>query len=755
MRFKDEEGMRDAEEVARWGIQRVLDNAFRDAKENDLVGIAVNHPALDSEIYVPFGSTDQSTVGRVMELIENVQQSKKELTFSEDMEIRVTRITPPSGKGKRHLSGGRFSELFSKYSSGHGSTFIPILNNDYLCFARSVVVAKNRVQYYDLGDASVPFKKICEGERRVKQNSLQTQLAFGLMREAGLLSMVDSQCGIPEFKKIQAVLRKEGFALKVFSYEFNDAIIFDDEIEEAIPLYIYHHQNHFTPMSSPTILTGTDFFCDSCNRGYFHVEEHRCQKRCSFCLGPQRCKSDGKKPIKCDSCHRLFPSQYCFEKHKKSVEEAVAGHSKKRGAKHRKIWRDSVCNRLRRCCDCGKTVRKPLLFPPSRHHCGQAYCSTCGVYFEKKSGQHLCYMQPLEYIHEFGQPRIKRSKRGEEEEIEEPFDDPDDIETWVRQAEVADGEQPLNDSFIRPGERGEENRKTPEKPSLFMFFDFECTQSEQIGENRLGPVYLHQPDYCVVRKVCSICKDFWLGDCLVGACKDMTCSECKKRIPVNCGCRGEHITYFSGLECKKQFCDFLFQSKHRNYIACAHNSKGYDSQFILTYLIEDQKRIPKIVAKGLKILSIECMGIRIIDSFSFLPQSLASLPKTFGESELHKGYFPHFFNKPENFGYKGPYPPPDMYGVSAMLPSARSKFFQWYTTVKDNLFDFNEELRLYTESDVWVLLRCILRFNDLFYQVTGIHPIQSSLTIAMSCNQVFRKNFLKPEMIGVRNIFYK
>ncbi len=63
---------------------------------------------------------------------------------------------------------------------------------------------------------------------------------------------------------------------------------------------------------------------------------------------------------------------------------------------------------------------------------------------------------------------------------------------------------------------------------------------------------------------------------------------------------------------------------------------GYDAHFIIRWLVEN-KRIPRITPNGLKVLAMECMGVKIIDSFSFLPQSLASLPKTFNQPDLVKG----------------------------------------------------------------------------------------------------------------------
>jgi hypothetical protein len=56
--------------------------------------------------------------------------------------------------------------------------------------------------------------------------------------------------------------------------------------------------------------------------------------------------------------------------------------------------------------------------------------------------------------------------------------------------------------------------------------------------------------------------------------------------------------------------------------------------------------------------------------------ALAKFPKTFGLSELKKGYFPHFFNIPKNQYYKGPYPPPEDYGAEFMSVEDNKTFIK-------------------------------------------------------------------------------
>ena len=64
-----------------------------------------------------------------------------------------------------------------------------------------------------------------------------------------------------------------------------------------------------------------------------------------------------------------------------------------------------------------------------------------------------------------------------------------------------------------------------------------------------------------------------------------------------------------------------------------------------------------VIYRGAKSLSLKVpnWGIKFIDSLNFIPMALAKFPKTFGQDELCKGYFPHAFNKEENQNYIGTY----------------------------------------------------------------------------------------------------
>ena len=93
-------------------------------------------------------------------------------------------------------------------------------------------------------------------------------------------------------------------------------------------------------------------------------------------------------------------------------------------------------------------------------------------------------------------------------------------------------------------------------------------------------------------------------------------------------------------------------------------------------------------------MTLTANGIVIKDSCNFLPMPLADIPKAFGFSEMKKGYFPHYFNTPDNQNYVGPLPDHQYYGTSQMKPNARKRFFEWYYPLQQSnyVFDFKKEI---------------------------------------------------------------
>ena len=112
---------------------------------------------------------------------------------------------------------------------------------------------------------------------------------------------------------------------------------------------------------------------------------------------------------------------------------------------------------------------------------------------------------------------------------------------------------------------------------------------------------------------------------------------------------------FKGDDCVEQFGTWLLDGTHQGAIVIAHNLRGFD-RFLLWAYFYKECFLPKLILNGAKMMSMELeeAEIKFRDSLNFLPMPLKALPKTFGLTELKKGYFPHFFNRRENQIYVGP-----------------------------------------------------------------------------------------------------
>ena len=261
-----------------------------------------------------------------------------------------------------------------------------------------------------------------------------------------------------------------------------------------------------------------------------------------------------------------------------------------------------------------------------------------------------------------------------------------------------------------------------EEPSYaqLLFFDFECTQERGIHEVNLCVVYDEKGEAAV----------------------------------------------FRGKNTVKQFCEWLFTPQHQDSIVIAHNFQGYDSYPIIKCLHEHAV-VCEAIYNGAKCITLKPktkkshqFGLRIkfIDSLNFIPMALAKFPKTFGQDELCRGYFPHFFNKDENQEYVGPIPCQDDYGVNHMKPEARERFMTWHQEQVDNnyVFDFRQEILKYCRSDVDILAECCKLYREMFRKATdtgndetGLDPFDSATTIASYCMQVYCTKFLQKDTIAL------
>ena len=359
--------------------------------------------------------------------IERVLQSNEDFVIDSGLIIEVTLVDMPSGGvGRRYKFVNMDKFLMKK------RCIICIQNDDDLCCGRAIVTAKAKVDKHE------------KWENIRKGYEPQRSLALELHQQAGVPV---GKCGIEDIKKFQDVL--PGFQILVVSKDHFNAIIYSGP-EAEIKIYLYFHDSHYDVITSMSAFLSKVYYCTTCNKGYDHTEDHKCNNVCHACRKVHEVSAEDW--IQCESCLRFFRGQLCYELHKKTTAKG-----------------NSICKSIYRCTDCGKTVNRKL---DKNHICGRTYCHACQDFFDEN---HQCYMMPEEPC---VQPNMSVA--------EELIDEVENAKTFIffylecTQDDLIECEQ----GYI---------------PDVFG-------KCKNCLKSSCGS-YEHRPNLCVAQKVCTLCMD--------------------------------------------------------------------------------------------------------------------------------------------------------------------------------------------------------------------------------------------------------
>lgn len=262
---------------------------------------------------------------------------------------------------------------------------------------------------------------------------------------------------------------------------------------------------------------------------------------------------------------------------------------------------------------------------------------------------------------------------------------------------------------------------------LYLFYDLETRQEKQLEDGS----FEHEVNLCVFKQCCEKC----LNEPGLYFCQ--MCGFKTKVLKEDC------VSKFMGylLEIRKKF---------KDVVVLAHNGQAFDHQFLINHILTKTALTPELIMRGTKIVLMQVGNIKFLDSLNYFPMPLSALPKAFGLSiNFKKGYFPHLFNTKKNEDYVGPLPAVKYYNPNNMKENERRQFLEWYSENKSKIFDFKKELTEYCVSDVDILTEACLKFRQQMITTTNVCPFSEACTIASACNKVFRRNFLKPNTIGI------
>lgn len=267
------------------------------------------------------------------------------------------------------------------------------------------------------------------------------------------------------------------------------------------------------------------------------------------------------------------------------------------------------------------------------------------------------------------------------------------------------------------------SKKSESKFGGFIWFDIECFVNDQ---------NYHEANLIMAKRRCNNCMIL----------KANFCEICDQKL------KFDNIQDFV-LWCLNDFNQF--------FTLISHNGKSYDNYFVMRFLQKNKtirdSNIEALV-NGLRILTFRFRTLTFKDSSLFIPGALESFPKTYGLTQLKKGYFAHEFNKPENFDYIGKYPEKHLFRSEYFSQEKKKDFDLWYESLKDQEFNFKRELEDYCWSDVELLAAGCIRFSEISQESSklnekdcGLNPFKENLTISSFCNTLYRRNFMPKDSI--------
>ena len=121
-------------------FQQVLDETIGGVPPQDQVRFVLHSNQLEYPINFPFMAPNRLTTERILAEFERVIQSNKEFRLNDTVEINVIHVSMPMGGG-----GTKRSEVNLEKHLDKKKSIIRIRNEDELCMARALVVAKAKL----------------------------------------------------------------------------------------------------------------------------------------------------------------------------------------------------------------------------------------------------------------------------------------------------------------------------------------------------------------------------------------------------------------------------------------------------------------------------------------------------------------------------------------------------------------------------------------------------------------------------------
>ncbi|CAF4837327.1 unnamed protein product [Rotaria socialis] len=157
------------------------------------------------------------------------------------------------------------------------------------------------------------------------------------------------------------------------------------------------------------------------------------------------------------------------------------------------------------------------------------------------------------------------------------------------------------------------------------------------------------------------------------------------------------------------------------------------------------------IRRGTSIMSLKLGSIMFRDSYLFSPVKLRKFPELFNLStDIRKGMFPYRFIKSEaDIDYKGDFPSEDYFELADLSNKEIDEYKAYKKSFENKPWSAREELLSYCIDDVKILWLGFTKFRQGYIKNFQIDPIESNITLAGLCIQVYTSTFMPKNVLGL------
>ena len=240
----------------------------------------------------------------LLDRLAQALNSNEQFEMDDSFQLSITQVHhAPQGTGRprRGKPGHPTMAMLTRNSK----SIIRIQNDDELCCARALVVAKARL------DQHPKYNTIRQGR------PLQQTLAWDLQHEA---KVPLGPCGYDALTAFSKAPSLAGYQiLLVDAARYFHITTFGGPQDKS--LILLHHQHHYDVITRLPGFFGSSYVCAHCWKPYDHEDHHRCNKKkqCGACRQKecpdfQAAYPRGQKATRrCQQCHRDFFGETCFQ----------------------------------------------------------------------------------------------------------------------------------------------------------------------------------------------------------------------------------------------------------------------------------------------------------------------------------------------------------------------------------------------------------------------------------------------------------